>query len=760
MGKGVSFLRLKWHAALSGTIVLSLMVGSFPVLANNYTEREGKHIPIQAKEGLTLSSESLNRNYSEFKPSSKLVIVQFEGPVEEDWKKRVEKLGVTLGDYLPDFAYIAKVNDEKDRTALKKLSFVKRVLPFHPVSKLSPKLKSALTKSSSVEVAVIGFDQKVDMRRTLGNMRGISSIRTNDEAPHISELRVSGRNLQSLLESDEIIAVLPVPKKKQRNDVAASIIHSDGLASTGYTGAGQIVGIADSGLDTGDLNHIHPDFEGQVDKLYAHARENETNDLTGHGTHVAGSVLGTGKASDGKYKGMAPDAKLVFHSIGADEEGSMMLDTEQVLTEAYADGARIHSDSWGEDDYGGYSIDSLLFDKFLWEHPDMTALVAAGNTGEEGFGTVGSPATAKNVIAVGASENDRPDLRDEYADNPDQVADFSSRGPTEDGRFKPDLLAPGTFILSTRSSLASDDHFWSPFDQYYAYMGGTSMATPVLAGGVAQIRQYLNENGTPNPSGALIKSMLISGADDLQEDFRAQGFGRANLQRAIETSYIDEKTGLKTKGKATYSVKVTDEEKPLLITLAWTDYPASPIATRKLVNNLNLKVKTPSGHTLNGNDFFKAPFNDEVDNLNNVEQVWIAEPEAGIYTVTVDGYNVPKGPQPYALSTTGKLIPADIKEETKKGTVGTAKGKKKYIDYKISVKKAGTVSLSAAWEGSADVNLIIYDSKNNQLASTSSKNNPEKLDAAVEKAGTYKVRVQIDEGESAAYTLTLSYPGK
>jgi serine protease AprX len=753
-------LRLKWHAALSGTIVLSLMVGGLPALAKKHPERDGKNVQIEAREGFTLSSHSLERKYSQFRASSELVIVQFNGPVEEEWKQRVEKLGVKLGDYLPDFAFIAKVENEQERSKLKRLPFVKSVVPFHPVYKLSPQLRSALNKSGSVQVAVIGFDKQVDVGRKLRGMRGVSSVVTNPKTRRIAQLSISGRNLENLLESDEIVAVLPVPRNKQRNDVAAAIIQSDKLASTGYTGKGQIVGVADSGLDTGDLTHIHPDFEGQVEKLYPHARENETNDLTGHGTHVVGSVLGTGKASGGKYKGMAPEAKLVFHAIGYDEDGAMLVDTQRVLEEAYADGARIHSDSWGEDDDGEYGLDSLIFDTFLWEHPDMTALIAAGNAGEEGFGTVGSPATAKNVIAVGASENDRTDLRDEYADDPSQVAVFSSKGPTVDNRFKPDLVAPGTFILSTRSSLASDDHFWSPFNQYYAYMGGTSMATPVLAGGVAQIRQFLNEKGYPNPSAALIKSMLISGADILDEPFLTQGFGRANLQRAIETSFVDEKTGLKTRGKATYSVKVTDAEKPLLITLAWTDYPASPMASRALVNNLNLKVKTPSGHTLNGNDFFKEPFNDEVDNLNNVEQVWIEEPETGTYTVTVEGYNVPKGPQPYALSTTGKLVPADIKEETKKGTVSTAKGKKKYIDYKISVKKAGAVNLSASWEGGADVNLYLYDSKNNLLTFTSSKNNPEKLETAVEKAGTYKVRVQIDEGESAAYTLNLSYPGK
>jgi serine protease AprX len=762
--KGCSFLRHKWHAALSTTIVFSLLVGALPAWAKQHYDRANRHIEIEAEEGLSLISQSAIRTDSKWSNSSKLVIVQFDGPIEEEWKERVEDLGVTLGDYIPDFAFIAKLQNPKDRKALEKLSFVKRVLPFHPVAKLSPELRSVMDKSGNVEVAVIGFDEKVDMHRTLRKMgtRGVKSIRSVEGAAHVSEVTLSGRTLEKVIESEEIVAVLPIPKNKVRNDVAASIIHSDSLADTGYTGEGQIIGVADTGLDSGNVSAMHPDFEGRVKKLYDHVEDGDSGDHHGHGTHVAGSILGSGKASDGKYKGMAPDAALVFHAA-EDSDGDLLIDPEQVLREAYEDGARIHSDSWGVDDFGEYNLSSYLFDVFLWEHPDMTALVAAGNAGEEGYVSVGSPATAKNVIAVGASESRRPDVdkySSEMADNPSEVAYFSSKGPTVDGRFKPDIVAPGTYILSTRSSLAPDDSFDAVFNPSYAYMTGTSMATPVLAGGVAQIRQYLNEKGYAHPSSALIKSLLITGADILDEDFRAQGYGRANLVRALDTSFVDETVGLKTNGKAMYTVKVSDDSKPLAITLAWTDYPASPVAHRKLVNNLNLKVKTPSGKTLNGNDFFRAPFNDEVDNLNNVEQVWIEEPETGTYTVTVEGYNIPKGPQPYALSTTGKLLPAGIKEETKKGTVSSGTGKKKYVDYRIRLKKAGTIKLSAAWDGEADVNLYLYDRNNKIIASTGSRENPESLEVAVTKSGSYKVRVQLDEGESAAYTVTMSYPGQ
>ncbi|NGQ96304.1 S8 family serine peptidase [Brevibacillus sp. SYP-B805] len=738
-----------------------------PAAAKKTPGHVSKRLETEAPTGLSLrTTKSLLAKLSQDDHSSKLVIITFDGPIEEAWKEKVEDLGVELGDYLPDFSFLARVPNDKARAALNKLPFVKRVQSYLPSYKLSPALAKALDSRKDVQVAVIGFNRKNDLRPTLKRLGGsdFSHIESVKGIRHISSLSVQGNRLDKLLTSDDVVAVLPIPERKLYNDVAAGIIHADTLQGTGYTGKGQIVGVIDTGLDTGDVNAIHPDLQGQVKALYAVARKNDASDPIGHGTHVAGSILGTGKASDGRYKGMAPDAKLVFHSVGGntEEDGLLFDDVYSLLEEAYEDGARIHSDSWGGGDEGEYSIDSFLFDAFLWEHPDMVALVAAGNSGEDGYGTVGSPATAKNVITVGASENDRPEMDDPDSDDPDEVAYFSSRGPTLDGRIKPDVVAPGTFILSTRSSLASDEHFWLPFNQYYAYMGGTSMATPVLAGGIAQIRQYLTEKKITKPSGALLKGMILTGADVLPDGYlEDQGFGRANLEAALETTFVDETKGLKTKGKATYTVNVTDTSRPFVATLTWTDYPASPIPLKKLVNDLNLTVKTPDGKTYNGNDF-EQPYNNEVDNLNNVEQVWIPHPKKGTYTVTIAGYNVPEGPQPYALVTNGKLIDPSIKTETKKGTVGTASGRKTYADYPISVKKAGSIALSLSWDDDddADLELLLLDSKGKVVASTSTGSSPETLSFAASKAGSYKVRVQAKSGDAISYTLSMSYPGK
>ncbi|MGG1661228.1 S8 family serine peptidase [Brevibacillus sp. NRS-1366] len=733
-------MRGKGHIRLTIISIMLPMIlaGTLPVSAKRVSERPGS-IQIEVKNELAIDKDFLTKGKSD------LVIIQFSGPIQESWKEELEDWGVMLGDYIPDYAFIAKLENKKRRERVEKQPYVEKLIPFQPVTKAAPLLHATLAKKKSADVAVIGFDSQVYI-----------------DPSHLSIAAMTGQSLEEVIQSEDVIAVIPLPENKLHNDVAAALTQSDMLLSAGYTGKGQLIGVADTGLDTGEEASMHPDFHWQIKSLYAKGRKADASDHHGHGTHIAGSIVGTGEASDGTYKGLAPDAKLVFHSI-QDREGALRIDVETILSEAYTDGARIHSDSWGADDDGEYSLTSFLFDRFLWEHPDMISVVAAGNTGFRGLQTVGSPATAKNVIAVGATENDRPDLGS-WSDDPDQIWRYSSRGLTSDGRLKPDVVAPGTSILSTRSSLAPSTHFDKSFDDHYAYMSGTSMAAPVLAGGVAQIRQFLQEQGQKQPSSALIKSMLLTSADDLGEDMRLQGFGRANLLQAIETNYKDEKKGIETREKVTYLVEVSNATKPFVTTLVWTDYPASLVAKRALVNDLNLQVTTPGGEKRNGNDFFEAPFDDEVDNLNNVEQVWIGKPEVGTYTVTVEGYNIPKGPQPYAIATTGEWRDAaneiEQKEQNGDSIIGKLTKKQKYVDYTIRVTKPGKLKLSAEWEGGADVDLYVYDNRNKQIASAKRTDHPETLVVKLAKAGVYHIRVALDEGTEAEYWLHMSYPGK
>ncbi|MCH1617079.1 MAG: S8 family serine peptidase, partial [Candidatus Poseidonia sp.] len=286
---------------------------------------------------------------------------------------------------------------------------------------------------------------------------------------------------------------------------------------SGLDGSGIIVTVADTGLDNGVNNtNMHPDFRDHITGILSFPPTGSSctyyglspcvadsaEDHHGHGTHVAGSVLGDGTHSNGAIIGAAPEAHLLFHSIATTVSSQELLigipnDLDDLFSLAWDNGSRVHTNSWGSSVAGEYTSSSMQADASARTHDEMVILFAAANegvdadlNGEIDLDSMGSPATAKNVLTVGASENNRgnmtyvwgssdygsPISTDRLADNPEGMAAFSSRGPTDDGRLKPDFSAPGTMILSAKSRSTTDTG-WLAHNASYTYMGGTSMAT-------------------------------------------------------------------------------------------------------------------------------------------------------------------------------------------------------------------------------------------------------------------------------------------
>ncbi|MDQ3945385.1 MAG: S8 family serine peptidase, partial [Actinomycetota bacterium] len=439
-----------------------------------------------------------------------------------------------------------------------------------------------------------------------------------------------------------------------------------------------------------------------------------SRDAAWHGTHTAGSLAADYPDATGAYgtrsreaDGVAPAARLVYQDIEAGGSLALPDDPGDLFAQAYdldADGvydpdedARVHSNSYGAVLGPGQGALPTRIDDFVAGHPDMLVVFSASNDGPGRFTLPGSQQSSKNALIVCASENGRQPTA-----TYDAVADFSSHGPTPDGRLKPDVCAPGQVVLSTKGGTADDDH----------YMQGTSMSAPLVAGLATLVRQYFWDGFGPaggtgfatgtadaarrhNPSAALLKAVLVNSAqrmrgvhtgddgDNRAEDgmwpSAGQGFGRVTLDTTLHFDgerrnlfVADHPPDLETGAAAEYALDAAPGE-PLALTLAWTD-PASGFAAGgpALVNNLDLEVTSPDGTVFLGNEFntqtplLGPPGNPEAevgesvagglpDGQNNVEAVRIADPAPGRWTVRVKAVDVALGPQGFALVASGRL---------------------------------------------------------------------------------------------------------
>ncbi|MEU2130835.1 S8 family serine peptidase [Streptomyces sp. NPDC018352] len=289
----------------------------------------------------------------------------------------------------------------------------------------------------------------------------------------------------------------------------------------GYTGKGVKIAVLDTGVDA-----THPDLKGQILATKNFAASPDTKDRVGHGTHVSSIAAGTGAKSGGKFKGVAPDAKLlegkVLDDNGFGDDAGILAGMEW----AVAQGADVINLSLGGSDTPEVDPLEAAVNKLSADKGVLFA-IAAGNEGDAA-GTVGSPGSADAALTVGA------------VDDKDKLADFSSRGPrVGDGAIKPDVTAPGVDITAAAAPGSAIDQEVGQNPPGYLTISGTSMATPHVAGAAALLKQQHPDWKYAELKGALTASTKPGAYTPFE-----QGTGRIAVDRAITQTVVADPVSL------------------------------------------------------------------------------------------------------------------------------------------------------------------------------------------------------------------------
>jgi hypothetical protein len=556
----------------------------------------------------------------EFTSESPFYLVQLHGPVQGSWLFDITDLGGTILGYIPDYTYI--VYAEQDvKSDIADLPFVRWTGMYHPAYKIEPGLFS-LQGQVQLNVMVFGTPDIYDNIAVVMDIIATFGGTTIDTEPDSSNIRVE-------VDASKITDIAFIPEVEWIDQYLPPVALMDNirvftgaespLHEYGFNGTGIVGEVKDAGID-----QDHVEFEGQLIGLDGNVDEDS------HGTSTFGIVFA--KGVDDQALGMLPGGKGVFCDWGVGRKQSianMVNNWDGVF----------QSNSWssGSAD-GSYQSNSRQNDESIFEY-DVTMLYASGNGGNDG--TVTQDATAKNVIAVGALNHYNNQDRTDDLHNGNQ----GNKGPTDDGRIKPDVVGPYDSIYTTTSG-----------GGYTSGFGGTSGATPVAAGVTGLIYEMYRDNHFKNnPSGTLphaatVKAIIIADAyqyEFSQGDRFAQGWGLVdvgNVYLVGENHLIDDESlSLETGESTSYQVQSTGIQ-PLKITLVWTDVPGTTSSSQHLVNDLHLKVTDPDGTVYWGNSGLEeskwSSSGGSADTVNNVENVFIELPMAGLWTIEVSAENI------------------------------------------------------------------------------------------------------------------------
>lgn len=626
----------------------------------------------------------------------KRFIIQFKTLPNNNEIRRLDQSGVHLHEYLGSNSYYATTKAD-GRAAAAQNENVRSLQAITLEQKIHPKIRAATIATAaadSYQTVTIQLFDNTDFDRVSAQIEDLTgTVIKHSKVSLSATVSIPSNRIDALAELGDVKFVEPAPPPKQQfNDGVRANIGADTVEDEfGLTGKGVTVGIWDGGI----VASTHSDFSGRLTLAQPNASVDD------HATHVAGTLGGDGRSSNTvdaaadellilsmqtstegisvasespnivvaslvqpsatvqrQWQGVAPEVGIVSYFWDTSTD-----DHEEAIGQF---GIEISQNSWGYavseirgncDLYGEYITESAAYDRIVTGvfGQRIPVVFAAGNErNDQDCGMVGPPAfenyaniappqTAKNVITIGAINSD---------DN--SVTEFSSYGPTQDGRIKPDVVTAG--CESEGSQVVTST---LPPNRYGG-MCGTSMAAPAASGGIAILMQQhkLQSESDQSLLPSSYKGLLLHAATDLETmgpDYKT-GFGRINLKRSVQLlreNAVTESEIHETASRKIAGIQVPTEAKELKVSLVWDDAPASTNAIRALVNDLDLQVVSPSGEShlpwvLNPNQPTAAA-TIGVDRVNVMEQIRVAKPTEGIWRIAITGTAIPKPPQQFSL---------------------------------------------------------------------------------------------------------------
>jgi hypothetical protein len=669
------------NGLLLGALALTVAIplGSAPSAMGDIPWRSGA-APVQPQtvEQVRTSLDALAQ-----RPDQRHVVVQFQHPLLPQQRIAMERSGLRLLSYLGDNAFFARLPLKGvDVRVAAQSGLIAHVAPIQRVLKIHPAIVAnrlpgfaVVDRSDPADPTIAVYAQfhrgisLVNVARATVRKHGATVI---DQMKSVNTLVIElpQSKLMALADEDVVQWIEPpLPPFSEVNDSNRTLTQVDALQSSPFNLDGSGVGVMV--YDGGSGLASHADFSG---RLTTH----DSSVLSDHSTHVAGTIGGDGSAGGGLYRGMAPAVLLESYGFQWDGTGTFLYTNPGDLESDYNDavnshGADITNNSIGTNTetngfpceiQGDYGVTSQLIDSIVRGSLGSPYRIVWANGNErqgsrcdvEGFGkyySTAPPAGAKNHIAVGALNS-----------NSEGMTSFSSWGPVDDGRMKPDVSASGCQGSADNGVTSTSSNGG------YSVKCGTSMAAPTVTGLCALILEdyRVQFSGQGDPRNATLKALLAHNAKDKWNpgpDYQF-GYGMVKGQETIDfmrSGNFDESQQVSQGGVMAYQALVTAADAELKITLVWDDFPGTPNVNPALVNDLDLVVVSPTGvraypWTLDPSNPSARATRDKINTIDNMEQVLVEAPEPGLWTIQVQGSSVPQGPQSFSICA-GPILVSD-----------------------------------------------------------------------------------------------------